>query len=137
MCTYQLYASTFNLPLPPHTQWRTTPTSSSHCSRNTVTVRALCWKPTLPLATPPGQLWLMQTPLSWMTLQSRNWLRNTMCPQHRCVALCTVSTLKICHPSAAKNLSFEAIGAGLKKTVEGDDYLEFSDGTLERFTVGA
>ena len=33
--------------------------------------------------------------------------------------------------------SFEAIRAGMKKTVEGDEYLEFSDETLQSFSVWA
>ena len=39
---------------------------------------------------------------------------------------------KFVTPSAAKISSFEAIRAGMEKTVEGDEYLEFSDETLER-----
>ena len=39
--------------------------------------------------------------------------------------------------SAAKISSFKAIRAGMEKTVEGDEYLEFSDETLESFSVWA
>ena len=40
--------------------------------------------------------------------------------------------LKFVTPSAAKISSFETIRAGMEKTVKGDEYLEFSDETLER-----
>ena len=42
------------------------------------------------------------------------------------------SLQKFVTPSAAKISSFEAIKAGMEKTVEGDEYLAFSDETLER-----
>ena len=39
---------------------------------------------------------------------------------------------KVVTPSAAKISSFEAIRAGMEKTVEGDEYLEFLDKILEQ-----
>ena len=43
----------------------------------------------------------------------------------------TVSALEFVTPSAANISSFEAIRVGMEKTVEGDEYLEFLDETLE------
>ena len=44
----------------------------------------------------------------------------------------TVLPLKIRHPLCNKKSSFEAIRDGMKKTLEGDERLDFSDETLEQ-----